>query len=549
MIPGIGSTERPSRDLLAVRAAATPDDLALIDVATGEEWTYEDFDRRVDRAARALTELGDDVGDGTQLERLGLLVDTRPAFTVVFFAAMRTGTTVVPLNVRETVTELAEKVERTGLEAIVCERDTAATALDLADRAEMVVASIDEVGGVDGVGGVGGVDGIDEVKSDRVRSLAGATEASGPGSVDSLERSAPPEIDPEATQLLMFTSGTSGDPKAVRLTVSNLVASATASAFRLGIDREDRWLCCLPMYHMGGLAPVVRSTLYGTTVVVQREFEPDATARVLATYDITGVSLVPTMCKRLLEREGGWRPPETLRFVLLGGAPATQELLERCLENEIPVYPTYGMTETASQVATATPEAVRSHEGTVGRPLVGSEVTVVDDDGEPVAPGEPGELVVAGPTVTPGYLEPEVTEEAFGDRGLYTGDVGYRDTGGRLWILNRRSDRIVTGGENVDPGEVVDALRTHSSVAEAAVVGLPDDEWGERVAAVVVPAGDGIEYASVLESCEERLAGFKRPKTLAVVDELPRTASGTVDREAVRNLLLEDGVNVSDAHR
>ncbi|WP_090385539.1 o-succinylbenzoate--CoA ligase [Natronobacterium texcoconense] len=511
VIPGL---EASPPDLLASRAAATPETTAMIDVETGHEWTYTEFDERVAAVARAFA---------PDSSRIGILMDTRPAFAVVFFAAMRTGTTVVPLNVRETTETLAGKVERTGCETIVCERETEGTALEISDRTN-----------------AGPVVSVDEPEAGTVEYLSDRTE-------DGVSSASDREIDPDDTQLIMFTSGTSGEPKGVRLTVGNLLASATASAFRLGVDPDDRWLCCLPMYHMGGLAPVLRSTLYGTTVVIQREFDPLETARVLEEYDVTGVSLVPTMCKRLLE--AGWEPADSLRFVLLGGAPATEDLLERCLEAGVPVHPTYGMTETASQIATATPEEIRSHEGTVGRPLVGTEVTVVDDDGERVPPGEPGELVVSGPTVTPGYLEDEQTAAAIGERGLHTGDIGYRDEGGRLWILNRRSDRIVTGGENVDPGEVIDALRSHPDVDDASVVGLPDEEWGERVAAAVVPAGDGLEYASVFEHCDERLAGFKRPKTLAAVDELPRTASGTVDREGVRERLLEDGVGVSDARR
>ncbi len=214
----------------------------------------------------------------------------------------------------------------------------------------------------------------------------------------------------------------------------------------------------------------------------------------------------------------------------------------------MPVYPTYGMTETASQVATATSADLRTHERTVGQPLVTTDVTIVDERGEPVSSGDPGELVVSGPTVTPGYLDADRTAEAFGEYGLHTGDVGYRDDGGRLWILNRRSDRIVTGGENVDPGEVVATLRESAGLEDAAVLGLEDAEWGERVGALVVPAdtASDLDLEAVLTHCDAHLAGFKRPKTLAVADSLPRTASGTVDREAVRERLLEDGVDVTD---
>ncbi|MFC4541646.1 o-succinylbenzoate--CoA ligase [Halosolutus amylolyticus] len=515
-----GPAEWPTRDLLSHRAATTPQRTALIDVETDEAWTFRAFDRRVDRVASALE------ADG---ERIGVLMDTRPAFATVFFAAMRIGSTVVPLNVRETAGELASKVERTGPDAIVCERSTESTAYEIAVDARVV--SVDDPG------------------DDRMARLPhhGSDEdadGSGAASID------PVSLAPDDTALVMFTSGTSGEPKAVRLTIDNLVASASASAFRLGVDPDDRWLCCLPMYHMGGLAPVIRSVLYGTTVVIQREFDPRETARVIDEYDVTGVSLVPTMCRRLLD--AGWTPPDSLRFVLLGGAPASSELLERCLEAGVPVHPTYGMTETASQIATATPDETRAHEGTAGQPLVCTDVAIVDDDGRPVETGEAGEIVVSGPTVTPGYLDDDATAAAIGDRGLHTGDVGYRDADGRLWVLNRRSDRIVTGGENVDPGEVVAVLREDPAVAEAAVVGLDDPEWGERVAALVVPAAGPGENSSqnvdpprLLDRCADRLAGFKRPKTIAVADSLPRTASGTIDRAAVRDRLREDGIDVT----
>ncbi len=504
----------PTRDLLSHRLRTTPEDVGLIDADAGADadgrWTFEQYSRRVDHTAAGVA--------AHHGGRLGVLMETRPAFATVFFAAMRTGSTLVPLNARETVPKLAAKAERSDVEAVICEANTERTALELTDRP---VYSVDEPE----------LDGVDAI------SRSSSTAAVEPAS---LER--------DHTQLLMFTSGTSGEPKGVRLTLGNLLSSATASAFRLGVCPDDRWLCCLPMYHMGGLAPVARSALYGTPVVVQREFDPVRTARAIEAYGITGVSLVPTMLERLLE--AGWSPPDTLRFVLLGGAPASEESLERARERGVPVCPTYGMTEAASQIATATPGEAADHPGTVGRPLAFTDVSIVDEAGEAVGPGERGEIVVSGPTVTPGYLDDEHTEAAFGEHGLHTGDAGYRDEAGRLWVGSRLSDRIVTGGENVDPGEVAEALRAHAGIETAAVVGLPDPEWGERVAALVVPAGsrgDGRpSLESLLAHCDDRLAGFKRPKTVGFADELPRTPSGTVDREAVKARLEADGVDATE---
>src|SRR6056297_1933973 len=243
----------PTRDPVAHRVGATPQRTALIDVATETDWTFREYDRRVDRVAAALASAG------LAGERLGVLMDTRPAFATLFFAAMRTGTTVVALNVRETTGELAAKTSRTDLTDIVCERETETAALAVAAEAD----SVD-------------VYSVDDPQRDRTRALARpATSAT----LESVPKRDARSVEPatlarDETQLIMFTSGTSGEPKAVRLTVGNLVASATASAFRLGVARDDRWLCCLPMYHMGGLAPVVRSALYGTPVVIQRAFDP-----------------------------------------------------------------------------------------------------------------------------------------------------------------------------------------------------------------------------------------------------------------------------------
>ncbi|APX98140.1 O-succinylbenzoic acid--CoA ligase [Natronorubrum daqingense] len=555
------------RDLLAMRTETTPERTALLDDETRREWSYGELDALVDRVAETLDRTLAAVDDTRARPRLGTLVDTRPAFVTLVFAAMRAGIIVVPLNVRETTDELAWKAQRTALTAIVCERETESAALEVAETVDTggsstPVLSVDEPS-ANRTGRIRAT--LEETaRSPNTRSPQTVPSESSSGTTVSSSGSSALERD--ETFLIMFTSGTSGDPKGVRLTLGNLIASATASAFRLGTDPSDRWLCCLPMYHMGGLAPVVRSTLYGTTVVIQRTFDRNETARVLEEYEITGVSLVPTMCKRLLD--GGWEPDEALRFVLLGGAPASSELLDRCLAADVPVYPTYGMTETASQIATATPQDLANHTGTAGTPLLVTDVTVVDEDGDPLDPGETGEFVVSGPTVTPGYLEDAHTNAAFDEYGLHTGDIGYRDDGGRLWVLNRRSDRIVTGGENVDPGEVIAAIRSHPDVDTAVVLGLEDSEWGERVAALVVPdesgrsdateaesadssrvassEADSIDLESVLERCGDSLAGFKQPKTIALADSLPRTASGTVDRDGARALLLERGIDVSE---
>jgi O-succinylbenzoic acid--CoA ligase len=480
-------------DPVAARADATPERTAVADAAGDTAWSYAELDAAVGATAGRLAA---SVSPG---DHVGTVLATRPAFVRVAFAAWRLGTTLVPLSDRLTAAELAVRRRTADIDCLVHGEATAGAVGEAAGDATTVAVERDEP----------------------------------PAASD-----APPAASrsPGDTCLLVFTSGTTGDPKAVRHTPRTLAWSAVASAFRLGVSPTDRWFDPLSVAHMGGLAPLLRSTLYGTGVVLQRGFDPEGALDAMAARNCTGVSLVPTMLSDLLD--AGDLPD--LRFVLLGGAPTPPELVERCERRGVPVHPTYGATETASQVATATPQEAFADPGTVGRPLFGTGVAVVDETGDGVPAGETGELLVSGPTVSPGYYgAPEATEAAFDADGFHTGDLGYRDEAGRLHVGGRRDDRILTGGETVDPAEVEAALTSHPAVRAVAVVGLPDERWGERVAALVV--AEGVDAETLRAHCRERLAGFKLPRTVGVAAELPRTASGTVDRQRVRERLRASG--------
>lgn len=521
------------RDWLSHRVVASPDEVALVRAEDGEAWTYADLDRLVSETAGRLAAHGVGADD-----RVGVLTPPYVGTVGMVHAMMRIGATFVPLGEELTPRELSERVERADLDVVVCAESTESQALSASEQVSVLS--------------------VDEPIDDAVTAVHGAE---------------PEPVDPadwafDDRLCVLFTSGTTGAAKPVPLTAGNVYASGVASAFRLGVHPDDRWLVSLALHHMGGLAPVYRSALYGTTLVLREGFDPGGAADDIDRYDVTGVSLVPTMLKRMLDRRGTLA--ESLRVVLLGGAPAPDELIERCRDYSIPVYPTYGMTEAASQVATATPQGTRGRIGTVGRPLFGTDVTVVDEDGTPVAPGETGEIVVDGPTITPGYLGSETTGSEFGPYGLHTGDVGRIDEDGYLYVLNRLDDRILSGGQNVEPGEVAGVLTEHPAVEDVAVVGIDDDEWGERVAALIEVSddeelanrassdendrqnGDDAEAERRLEDetlatfARERLAGFKIPKTVAYTDELPRTVSGTIDRDAVRDRLVEEGHDPRD---
>jgi O-succinylbenzoic acid--CoA ligase len=301
----------------------------------------------------------------------------------------------------------------------------------------------------------------------------------------------PTSVDPAAIHTVIYTSGTTGRARAVPLTYGNHLASARASAAVLGVEPGDRWLSPLPVFHVGGLAVLLRSAIYGTTAVLGSDFDDG----------ITLASLVPTQLARL--RDSGFDPPPGLRAVLLGGGPAPGPLLMWAWGAGVPVRLTYGMTEASSQIATADPGS------RLAVPLPGVELRI----------GSDAEILVRGPMVSEGALA--------ADGWLHTGDRGSLDSQGRLNVEGRLKNLIVTGGENVAAEEVERVLLDHPAVADAAVIGVPDPEWGEAVTAFVVLR----EAAPDLEShAREHLAPFKVPKRIEQVPGLPRNAAGKLLR-------------------
>ena len=313
---------------------------------------------------------------------------------------------------------------------------------------------------------------------------------------------------PKGTLALLFTSGTGGEAKAAVLSRDAVAAALRANAERHGWNDDDRWALWLPPAHIGGLSIPLRC-VQGRAAVVLRDgpFDPAEAIAAVERDRITLLSLVPTMLRRLLDAE--WKPPPHLRLVLVGGAALDEGLQKRASAAGVPTRTTYGMTETCAQLATATgPE-----EPGVGRPMPTMEVAI-----------RAGEIVARGPALFAGYLgEPAPLD----DGGWFaTGDAGRLDEEGRLHVLGRLDDRILTGGENVDPLEVERALEAHPAIAEAAVFGAPDPEWGQRVSALLVPTAGPGELPAAIASVNEALAGHRRIRAAFAVDALPRTGGG-----------------------
>lgn len=506
-------------DPLRRQARAAPDAPAL-EWRDGS-WRYGELDAAADRVARGLAPLSRETAEAGRTPVVAAFLPATPAGVAALHGVPRAGAALAPLHLGWTDPELAFCLARLRPAAVLATEETEAAAARTA--AGVAVLRLEEAA-TDGPGGEAGGKGTLEGRY-------GALEPHGEERDARERRLAHPHRRPGTRRSaglhsILATSGSSGRPKLVMLSPANHLASARAAIRRLALGPGDRWLASLPFAHVGGLALALRAAVAGCALVLRERFDPEEWNHLFETGAATHASLVPTMLRRLLAARSGRPAPPGARCLLLGGAPTDPALLEEALDLGWPLALTYGLTEAASQVATAPPELVRRKPGTAGPPLEGLRLRLSPE----------GEIRVRGPVVTAGYWD-EPAEERLAEGWLRTGDLGRVDPEGHLWVAGRTDSRIVTGGVNVDPAEVEAVLLSHPAVREAVVVGVPDPEWGERVAAAVEPAApDAVEGPALEALCRERLAGPKRPRRWTFLEKLPRTATGKPDREAVRRL-------------
>lgn len=340
---------------------------------------------------------------------------------------------------------------------------------------------------------------------------------------------------------VMYTSGTTGNPKGVLQTYGNHWWSAVGSALNLGLNENDSWLCAVPIFHISGYSILMRSIIYGMKMVLFESFHEKKAIKAISGDKVTIMSVVSTMLTRIADELKNEQLPDYFRCMLLGGGPAAKSLLEVCREKAIPVYQTYGMTETSSQIVTLAPEYSFSKLGSAGKPLFPSQLKIVNPNGELADPGEAGEILVKGPNVTKGYLNrEEETAKKIKDGWLSTGDIGYVDQEGFLYVLDRRSDLIISGGENIYPAEVEGVLASHSQIWDAGVIGMKDKVWGE-VPVAFIAGEESLDKKEVTEYCLEKLAKYKVPKKIIMINEIPRNASKKILRRKLREMLGESG--------
>ncbi len=484
-------------DWLAYRARLSPRQPALI--SEHAQLTFAELDRWASTAAARLAASGVEAN-----QPVALLLGNTPEFAAIVHAAARIPARLVPLNTRLAIPELSRMLSKVDATLLIYDEPHAATA-----------AGID-------------ID-IPELRIQPVSELVTAEHH------DEAEPTEGTDLNLSAVHSIIFTSGTSGRPKGAMLTLGNHWWSAVGAGLELRVHDDDRWLAVLPLFHVGGLAILIRSVVWGVPAVVHAEFDPARVNRAIDEDGVTFVSVVANMLRRMLDQRGETPYPESLRCVLLGGGPTPPTLLADCARRRIPVVQSYGLTETSSLVAALSREDTFRKPGSSGQPLLNAKIRI-ERDGRPCVPDEIGEIIVEGPTVAAGYVnQPGDFAPTSSGNSFRTGDIGYLDDDGYLFVVARHHDLIITGGENVYPAEVERTLLEHPDIVDAGVVGEHDERWGQvPVAFVQVRAGSSIDESEVIEFCSARMARYKTPREVRSVRSLPRNAAGKLLRGALR---------------
>jgi long-chain acyl-CoA synthetase len=483
--------------------------------------TYAELDRRVNQAAHALAGLGLRPG-----ERLAILSDNSARYLEMYLAAAKLGVSVTPLNTRLSDPELDYTV-----------KDSEAVVVVAGDgyekRASALLSSVPALRrGLSLDNDFDGFTGYEEVL------------AQAPGDEPDQERY---QVSEDDLAVLMYTGGTTGLPKGVMLSHRNVMTAAIAAALSGEFTKDDSTCFVLPIFHVSWW-PVLALLLAGGKVVINRKPDLNEILRLVQDEKCTHMNAVPTIYGWLMDMAPvGSYDLSSLRSLTYAGSPMPVEVLKRAITVFGPIFAQgYGATETAGGPITFFDAADHHLDGedshllaSAGKAGICSEIKVVDKDGERVAPGQIGEVCVRGKHVMTGYWKnPELTARALKSGWYHTGDLGYLDECGYLFLTDRKSDLIITGGENVYPTEVENVLYTHPAVLECSVVGTPDERWVEIVHAVIVLRGGASASAEeIIEHCHHDLAGYKCPKKVTFLPSLPKTAIGKISRKSIKEMI------------
>ena len=464
--------------------------------------TWAELDRSTDELAAGLARMG--VGHG---DRVGILLHNRPEFVETAMACMKLGAIGVPVNVRFTPPELLYVFTNADCRVIVTEEALAAgLSRVVAEHPGLPILNAD-----DGT--------LDEARDEGAR----------PPAV---------EIDPSDPVFICFTSGTTGDPKGAVLTHASWHYAALSRALQGGINLHDRLLLPFPLAFTGGLAMMMTALWSGATLVLERGFEPTRVLRLIEDLRITVFMAVPVIFQQLADHpDFDATDISSIRCASAGGAPVPVSLLQTWLARGIAMTQTYSLTEVSASGITLPYHESLTRVGYCGVPAMHSQAKIVDEDGNECPPGVVGEIAIKGPEVMAGYWRnPEATAATLRDGWCHTGDLGLRDADGYFKVVDRAKDMLISGGLNVYPAEIERVLAGVEGVVEVAVVGVPDDRWGETPAVVAFTGGAPLTGDDVLAACRGELADFKLPRYLVVRDTpLPRNMSGKVLKRDLRD--------------
>jgi fatty-acyl-CoA synthase len=482
----------------------------------GHTWTYAGLLEDVDRLAACLE--ADGVQPGMRVAYLGL---NHPMFLVTMFATAKAGAIFVPLNFRLTGSELSYMINDAGVHTLVVGQEHLAVIDPV--REELCCRRFYSADGGP----------AEATRWPRLsEAIAGGRQ---------LQRQAAAPLNDDVA-VIMYTSGTTGRPKGAMLTHGNFWWNHVAELYTLDICADDVLLVCAPIFHIGGLNVLLMTTLLkGGHVVMHRSFDAARVLTDIAAYRVRTLFAVPAMLLFISQQPAfATASLESLRLIMCGGAPCPESLLHTYNGRGIAIQQGYGLTETAAMVSGLTNEYAIAKLGSVGQTTLLTQIRLVDSQGHEVRdPGARGEICVRGPNVTRGYWNNEQgTRAAFDDEGFFhTGDVGYFDEEGFYYVCDRVKDMIISGGENVYPAEVESVLYEHPAVAEVAVIGTPDERWGETVTAVVtLKAGQSLTLEELQGFAAQRLARYKIPRLMRVVPALPRNATGKLLKYKLREV-------------
>lgn len=488
--------------LLEDRVTNAPDKMFLFSESDSRGFTYAEFNDSVNRVARMLHALGIKKGDV-----VSLLLPNGAEYIIAYFACWKLGAVAGPVNSLLKAQEISFVLSNSEAKALL----VSSQYLPIVEEIQSELSTLQSVIYFD-----------DEIDSTRNSVHANSTR----GADQELE------IDSNDEAVIIYTSGTTGKPKGCLLTHGNLIANARQISEWLRFTPNDRLLTIMPLFHMNAVSVTTMSALYaGGSTVVSPKFSASRFWQIISDYQVTSFGSVATMLSMLLSTYPEGVPAglktDQLRFAMCGSAPVPAEVLKRFEETfKCLVVEGYGLSESTCR-STFNPPDERRRPGSCGLPI-GNEMRVVDEEDREVADGTLGEILLRGENILKGYYKnPRETETAFRNGWFHTGDIGYRDKDGFFYIVDRKSDMIIRGGENIYPREIDEVLYQHPNIAAAAVIGIPDELYGEEVAAFVVLKDNAAETEEeIVDFCRQRLADYKCPKTIRFVKEIPKGPTG-----------------------